>query len=188
MLSDYVNRKGIELNRELTPAGHALLLLLKSDGTTMGQKLINGKNTPNTLSISEETLRRAVLPDTLPVRYRYAELCLQEHFMPKPAFHEILPEAAAEIEALLKNRKLYDLADQIPTLKIVDRCRCDQPTCSGFFTAPRPDKKPDPNWGPGHKKINLTSNFGLDVVDRKITFIEILDRDDIRSILHAAIP
>lgn len=38
-LLEYVNRKGIEIDPELTAAGHSLLLMLKKDGTAMGQKL-----------------------------------------------------------------------------------------------------------------------------------------------------
>ena len=40
-LSEYVNRKGIEVSPELSAAGHSLLLMLKTDGTAMGQKLTN---------------------------------------------------------------------------------------------------------------------------------------------------
>lgn len=38
-LLEYINRKGIEVDPELTAAGHSLLLMLKKDGTAMGQKL-----------------------------------------------------------------------------------------------------------------------------------------------------
>ena len=43
-LREYVNRKGIEVSPEMSPADHSLLLMLKEDGTAMGQKKLMNKN------------------------------------------------------------------------------------------------------------------------------------------------
>lgn len=106
--------------------------------------------------------------------------------MNKPLLNDILPEVAKEIEALLRIENLNELADQVPTLKVFDKCRCGDSFCSSFYTT----VKPDGGWGPMHENIMLNPNVGdfiLDVVDGRIVFVEILDRDDIHSSLNKAV-
>ena len=100
---------------------------------------------------------------------------------------EILPPLAPELEQLLKDQGEVELAAQVSQLAIVDRCRCGDDFCSSFYTQP----KPEGTYGPGHRCIDLDAAEGmlvLDVVAGKIAHVEVLNRDDIRRKLLAALP
>ena len=93
---------------------------------------------------------------------------------------DALPDLADELTALLRSQNERDLAEQVPRLPLVDRCRCDDDFCATFYTAP----KPKGAYGPNHESISLNPSSGqfiLDLVDRKIVCIEILFREDLRS-------
>lgn len=100
---------------------------------------------------------------------------------------EILPQFACELEQLLKKQGKQNLAAQVPTLAVLDRCRCEDGFCSSFYTQP----KPKGAYGPGHESFDLDAQTGmviLDVVSGVIAHVEILNRDDIRKPLLAALP
>ncbi len=50
---------------------------------------------------------------------------------------ELAPEFAAELVALLSARGEPNLARSIPTLPVVELCRCSDPRCASFYTIPR---------------------------------------------------
>jgi hypothetical protein len=100
---------------------------------------------------------------------------------------EKLPELAQELEQLLRKHGDPDLAEQVPTLEIVNRCRCEDDFCSSVCTKPEP-KGP---YGKGHQTLLLDPERGMllvDVVDRQIAFVEVLYRDDIRKALLEVLP
>ena len=100
---------------------------------------------------------------------------------------EILPLLARELELLLKKQGEFELAAQVPQLRIVDRCRCGDDFCSSFHTQP----KPEGSYGPGHRSMDLDAAEGmviLDVVAGTIAHVEVLYREDIRQKLIAALP
>jgi hypothetical protein len=100
---------------------------------------------------------------------------------------DLLPELAQELEELLMAEKEPDLAMQVSSLQIVDRCRCGDDFCSTIYT----ESKPKGSYGPGHQCIELEPNHGmliLDVVNNKIAAVEILYRDEIRKVLLTALP
>ena len=100
---------------------------------------------------------------------------------------EYFPDLAIELECLLRQEEEYQLAEQIDELQIVDRCRCKEYFCGMFYTAP----KPDGAWGPKHRNVTLDPESGeitLDVVDEKITAVEILFRSDFRERLFQLLP
>lgn len=100
---------------------------------------------------------------------------------------DVLPKLAVELEQLLKKRGEPELAAQVPTLAIVDRCRCGDDFCSSFYTQP----KPEGAYGPGHRSLDLDAERGmvvLDVASGLIAHVEVLNRDDIRKPLVAALP
>ena len=104
-----------------------------------------------------------------------------------PLLADAIPDLARELEALLVSSGESSLAAQVRGLRIVDRCRCDDSFCATFYTVTRPKGA----WGPGHKNISLDCETGmlvLDVVDDKITCVEVLDRDEIRQRLHQVLP
>jgi hypothetical protein len=93
---------------------------------------------------------------------------------------EALPAFAAELQQLLIEYGELELAAQVSSLAILDRCRCGDDFCATFYTQP----KPDGAYGPGHRNVALTPEEGmliLDVVDGKIACVEALDRKDVRQ-------
>ncbi len=100
---------------------------------------------------------------------------------------DAIPELAREIEHLLIEARRRDLAAQVGQLRIIDRCRCGDDYCATFYTVPPPKGA----WGRGHENVLLEPERGmliLDVVDRKITCIELLYRDEIRDKLLKVMP
>jgi hypothetical protein len=107
--------------------------------------------------------------------------------MSAPLLIDAMPELAQELESLLAKDGESDLAVQVRQLHIVDRCRCGDDFCATFYTVPRPNGA----WGAGHRNISLDCETGmliLDVVNDKITCVEVLDRDEIRHRLHEVLP
>jgi hypothetical protein len=100
---------------------------------------------------------------------------------------KILPTLAIELEQLQKNQGEVEIAAQVPQLTIVDRCRYGDDFCSSFYTQP----KPEGHCGPSHRCMDLDATEGMllvDVVERKIAHVEVLDRADVRRDLLAALP
>jgi len=103
-----------------------------------------------------------------------------------PLLSEAIPDLAQELQRLLSPDHA-DLATQVPTLRIVDRCRCGDDFCAMFYTAPPPDGA----YGPGHENVALDVDRGmmiLDVVDRRIMSVEVLDRPEVRSLIERIVP
>jgi len=93
---------------------------------------------------------------------------------------DTLPDLADELTALLRSHHERDLAEQVPLLRLVDRCRCGDDFCATLYTA----SKPKGAYGPNHESLSLDPSSGqliLDLVDRKIVCVEILFRDDLRN-------
>ena len=92
-----------------------------------------------------------------------------------PLLAEAIPELAVELTALLKE------AGE------TDRCRCGDDFCATIYMVPPPQG----DWGPGHENVALNPARGdliLDVVDRKITCVEVLFRDEVRNRVLALLP
>jgi hypothetical protein len=107
--------------------------------------------------------------------------------MTPPLLQDVLPELAEEMRTLLEKDSELDLASQISSLRIVDRCRCGDDFCATFYTVP----KPRGAWGPAHETIVLDCEDGylnVDIVNRKIVSVEVLYRDALRDKLHLALP
>jgi hypothetical protein len=100
---------------------------------------------------------------------------------------DIFPSLSQEMQRLLIELGETDLAAQVPQLCIVERCRCGDDFCATFYVQP----KPTDGYGPGHRNVALTPKTGmliLDVVNEKITCVEVLYRDEIREKLLASFP
>jgi hypothetical protein len=98
-----------------------------------------------------------------------------------------LPAFASELELLLSEQGERELASQVSTLAIIDRCRCGDGFCSSFYTQPQPEGA----YGPNHRSLVLDAAEGmiiLDVVSGLIAQVEVLNRDDVRKPLMAAFP
>jgi hypothetical protein len=97
------------------------------------------------------------------------------------------PELVAELSGLLVASDEKQLARTVPTLTVVDRCRCADSFCAMMYTAPPPDGA----YGPTHRNIALDPKKGmliLDVLDERIVGIEVLYRNDIRDRLFELMP
>jgi hypothetical protein len=106
--------------------------------------------------------------------------------MSHPLLQEAVPELAAELRTLLEKDE-PQLAQQVASLRIVDRCRCGEDSCATFYTVPQPKGA----WGAGHENILLDAERGyliLDLVDRRIVCVEVLDRDEFRLKLLNLLP
>jgi hypothetical protein len=107
--------------------------------------------------------------------------------MKRTSLADELPALSKELQELLTKEGESGLAAQVPTLTIVDRCRCGDDFCASFYTQP----KPNGGYGPGHCNLVLEPAVGmliLDVVDGVIAQVEILHRNDIRQRLLAVLP
>ena len=106
----------------------------------------------------------------------------------RPLLTSALPEFSAELRQLLIEKGEPDLAVQVPTLAIFDRCRCGEDVCCAtFYTQP----KPEGGYGPGHRNVVLAPDVGmviLDVVGEEIACVEVLDRPKIREKLLSVLP
>jgi hypothetical protein len=94
---------------------------------------------------------------------------------------DTLPSFAAELQQLLIEKGESELAAQVPSLRIFERCSCRDDFCATFYTQP----KPVGSFGPGHRNVRLFPDEGtlliLDVVAEEIACVEVLDRPDIRE-------
>jgi hypothetical protein len=107
--------------------------------------------------------------------------------MTRPLLKELLPELADDLIAQFERDGEHQLAAQVSSLPIIDRCRCGDDFCATFYTAP----KPKDAWGVGHETIPLDAEDGylnVDVVEGKIVSIEVLYRDEIREKLLSHMP
>lgn len=86
------------------------------------------------------------------------------------------PVLAAQIETALRTRDEPALADLVPELPVVKRCACEDEFCQSFYTA----QPPEGSHGDGHRNVVLDPPWQgfliLDVIDEKITYVEVLDR------------
>lgn len=100
---------------------------------------------------------------------------------------ETLPEFACELQRLLIEKDEPELASQVPSLRIFERCSYGDDFCATFYTQP----KPKGAYGPGHRNVVLAPDDGtiiLDVVEDQICCVEVLDREDVCQKLLAVVP
>jgi hypothetical protein len=91
---------------------------------------------------------------------------------------ERLPALAAELEAGLRDLGRPDLAEQLPSLKIVAVCPCEVEGCGSFYTG-RPMKR----WFRRGKQTPV-GDLVVDTIDGEIVFVEVLGRPEVRAALH----
>ena len=97
---------------------------------------------------------------------------------------DVLPEFAAELADVLRSEDGAGLADQVRELSITAVCGCGDDFCASFYTGPPRDGP----WGQGHKNVTPETATGmviLDVVAGRIRYVEVLHRDDVKSVISA---
>ncbi len=100
---------------------------------------------------------------------------------------DLFPELSSELEQLLFEQGESELARQVSTLSVVDRCHCGDDFCGMFYVLP----KPPGGYGPGHRNVSLDPKQGmliLDVVADRIAAVEVLHRDAVRQSLIIEFP
>jgi hypothetical protein len=94
---------------------------------------------------------------------------------------ECLPEFADELRGLLKDQP--DLAASVENLEFIQSCPCEDEFCASFYTLPPPQG----TWGDSHENIVLEPETGmiiLDVIERQIGMVEVLNRNDVKVSLE----
>ena len=100
---------------------------------------------------------------------------------------EQCPDFAAELAGLLDESGEKALAQTVPSLPVVDRCRGGDDFCATMYTAPHPHGA----WGQGHRSIALHADTGdliLAVVQDGIVAVEGLYREELRERLLTLMP
>jgi hypothetical protein len=104
-----------------------------------------------------------------------------------PHLDAVFPDLAGELARLLCAADEGPLAESVPELRIVGRCRCADDFCATFYTA----LPPQGAYGPTHRNIGLDPEDGmiiLDVEHGRIVCVEILYRPDFRRRLLELLP
>jgi hypothetical protein len=108
--------------------------------------------------------------------------------MARILLRHLLPTFADELQTLLGVAGRAGLAAQVPSLELVDRCRCNDDFCGTFYTVTPPKGA----WGPGHYTVALAEAevgmINVDVLNDRIVEVEVLWRPEIRDALAGALP
>ncbi|MFE2127917.1 hypothetical protein [Streptomyces amritsarensis] len=105
-----------------------------------------------------------------------------------PLVRDVFPDLTAELVRLLEEEGERDLALCAHDLRLVAECGCGDDFCQSLRTHDHP---PDRPYGPGHRMVCLLPERGLlnlDVVGRRIVYVEIIDRPPMRRGTAAASP
>ncbi|MFE6907957.1 hypothetical protein [Streptomyces erythrochromogenes] len=105
-----------------------------------------------------------------------------------PLVRDVFPDLTAELVRLLEEEGERDLAICAHDLRLVAECDCGDDFCQSLHTHDHPPGQP---YGPGHRMVCLLPERGLlnlDVVDRRIVYVEIIDRPAMRRAVAGASP
>lgn len=107
--------------------------------------------------------------------------------MEPPLLSSVLPTLAVEIHDFLVKRGKPELASHVPSLRLVDHCRCGEDFCSLFYVMP----KPKGAYGPVHWTLDLQPELGMmliDIVGEILAAAEVLYRDEVREAIKTVLP
>ncbi|MFJ9768099.1 hypothetical protein ACIRUY_30250 [Streptomyces erythrochromogenes] len=105
-----------------------------------------------------------------------------------PLVRDVFPDLTAELVRLLEEEGERDLAICAHDLRLVAECGCGDDFCQSLHTHDHPPGRP---YGPGHRMVCVLPERGLlnlDVVDRRIVYVEIIDRPAMRRAAAGASP
>lgn len=105
----------------------------------------------------------------------------------RSSFVEAFPDLAAEVVALLERAGHAGLAEQLPELSVLERCRCGDDSCATI------EMTVGAELGAASVRETIpldpeTGMISVDVVDGRIVTIEVLFRDDVRKTLLEFLP
>jgi hypothetical protein len=107
-------------------------------------------------------------------------LLLARRSSPPRRLSELAPQFREELRQLLDQAGHPNLALQIATLQVVERCPCRDLACASFYTVP--PHRTLFRFGRGGYTIHLAPTRGalsIDVLDRRIVAVEVLNRPDL---------
>jgi hypothetical protein len=87
------------------------------------------------------------------------------------------PSFAAELEEGLRAIDRPDLAEQVPTLRVREVCKCEVEGCASFYTA-----TPMRRWFRRGKQVPV-GELVVDTIDGEIVYVEVLGRPDLKALL-----
>lgn len=99
---------------------------------------------------------------------------------------DVLPELTCEIENALRGDGMQAFADQIMTLTLWNRCRCDDPGCATFFASEKPVS--DRQLTRLIPNTYIPGLICIQVQDEIIVCIEMLKRPDLKQRLMDSLP
>lgn len=102
-----------------------------------------------------------------------------------PLVREVFPELVDELVQLLEEEGERELAICVWDVRMIGECGCGDDFCQSIRTSDHPGGQP---YGPGHRCVPLLPSSGdliLDVVNGRITYIEILGRPPLRRRVQA---
>jgi hypothetical protein len=104
-----------------------------------------------------------------------------------PLLTEVDPALAQELEQLLQRKGRRRLGASVPVLRVVELCRCGDPTCARFYVVPR--LIVSWRWPGQGETLELDAargTIGADVVDHETVLFEVLVRPELSRALEAA--
>lgn len=91
-----------------------------------------------------------------------------------PLVSDVLPRLAQALDRELRDEGEVGLAEQVPSLRILVPCSCNDEFCQSFYTEPH---EPGTAYGPDHRTVPLAPDsvmVNLDVVGGRIVYVEII--------------
>jgi len=99
----------------------------------------------------------------------------------KPLLRRVAPGFAAELEEALREGGHPHLAGQVDGLRITALCACEVPGCASFSTA-----LPMKRWFRRGALVEA-GDLVVNTIDGDIVHVEVLDRPDVRALLHTEV-
>jgi hypothetical protein len=100
-----------------------------------------------------------------------------------PTLAAAAPAFAEALAARLRERGRDELAEQVASLPIAARCDCGDDFCASFASASEPATAERESVA----VEGLETLVVLDVVDGRITYVELLGSDELREAIDAAL-
>jgi len=99
----------------------------------------------------------------------------------KQLLGERAPAFAKELEGLLRKEGKPELAAQVAGLRITALCQCEVEGCASFSTV-----LPMKRWFRRGALVPV-GDLVVNTIDGEIAFVEVLDRPDVRAVLHTKV-
>ncbi|HEY7380097.1 MAG TPA: hypothetical protein VH572_02725 [Gaiella sp.] len=104
-----------------------------------------------------------------------------------PLLTEVAPGFAAALEAGLREDGEIGLPEQVPALRIVALCGCNDDFCGSFYTAPSEERTTGKDLDTTPLNASTGNNIvAVDTTDGQIVYVEVIDDGALRAMLKEA--